>query len=131
MDAMTKGALEPYDPNKYARDEKRVEEGFWTKLRRNIGRIPFAEDAVAAYYCSIDPKTPLQVKAILAGALAYFIMPADLVPDFIAVVGFGDDAAVLAAAIRSVLPYIKDDHRNKARQALKKELPSPPEDQAA
>ena len=109
MNAMTGTALEPYDPDKYARDEKRVEEGFWTKLR----------------------KTPLQVKAILAGALAYFIMPADLVPDFIAVVGFGDDAAVLAAAIRSVLPYIKDDHRNKARQALKKELPSPPEDQAA
>lgn len=120
---MTGTALEPYDPDKYARDEKRVKEGFWTKLRRNLGRIPFAEDAVAAYFCSVDPKTPLQVKAILAGALAYFVLPTDLVPDFIAAVGFGDDAAVLAAAIRSVLPYIKDEHRDKARQALIKEEP--------
>ena len=123
---MTGTALEPYDPDKYARDEKRVKEGFWTKLRRNLGRIPFAEDAVAAYYCSVDPKTPLQVKAILAGALAYFVLPTDLVPDFIAAVGFGDDAAVLAAAIRSVLPYIKDEHRDKARQALIKEQPNIP-----
>ena len=118
---MTGRALEPYDPEKYARDEKQVEEGFWAKLRRNLGRIPFAEDALAAYFCSIDPKTPLQVKAILAGALAYFVLPTDLVPDFIAAVGYGDDAAVLAAAIRSVLPYIKDEHRKRARVALIKE----------
>jgi uncharacterized membrane protein YkvA (DUF1232 family) len=115
---MTGRALEPYDPDKYARDKAKVDEGFWTKLRRNLGRIPFAEDAVAAYYCSIDPKTPTQAKAILVGALAYFILPTDLVPDFIAMVGYGDDAAVLAAAIRAVLPYIKDEHREKARAAL-------------
>jgi uncharacterized membrane protein YkvA (DUF1232 family) len=41
-----------------------------------------------------------------------------MVPDFIAWLGFTDDAAVLAAAIRSVAPAITDDHRARARQAL-------------
>ena len=115
---MDQSRLPEPDPAKYERDRLRVEEGLWDKLRRSLGRIPFAEDALASYYCAIDPSTPLQVKAILMGALAYFVVPTDIVPDFIAVLGFTDDAAVLAAAIRSVLPHVKDSHRVRARESL-------------
>jgi uncharacterized membrane protein YkvA (DUF1232 family) len=73
---------------------------------------------VAGYYCALDPATPLQVKAVLFGALAYFVLPIDLVPDVIAWLGFTDDAAVLYAAIRTVAPHIKDCHRAQARTAV-------------
>ena len=117
----------PLDPNRrfdrdrYERDRTQVESDFWDKLRRTLGRIPFAEDALAAYYCARDPDTPLQVKAILMGALAYFIVPADMLPDVIALLGFTDDAAVLAAALRTVMPHVKERHHEQARGALKRE----------
>ena len=109
-----------FQRDRMKRDQQRTEQGFWRKLRRHAGRIPFIDQLLAAYYCAIDPKTPLQARAILYGALAYFILPFDLVPDFIAGLGYTDDAAVLAAAIRSILPHIKDDHRNQAKAAVEK-----------
>lgn len=115
---MSQQELQHYDPARYGRDRERVEDGFWRKLRRVAGRIPFAEDLLTAYYCAVDPGTPLQVKAILMGALAYFVLPTDLVPDFFALAGYGDDAAVLAAAIRSVLHHVKPAHRRQAAAAL-------------
>jgi uncharacterized membrane protein YkvA (DUF1232 family) len=109
-----------FQRDKMKRDQQRTEHGFWRKLRRHAGRIPFMDQLLAAYYCAIDPKTPLQARAILYGALAYFILPFDVIPDFIAGFGYTDDAAVLAAAIRSILPHIKDDHRNRAKTAIEK-----------
>jgi uncharacterized membrane protein YkvA (DUF1232 family) len=109
-----------YDPVKLKRDQAKVERGFWDKLRKYIRHVPFVGDLIAAYYCAVDPATPLHVKAILFGALAYFVMPLDLVPDFIAWIGFTDDAAVLYAALRTVAPHIKDGHRQQAKAAIDK-----------
>src|SRR5262245_14167181 len=47
--------LVPYDPEKLKRDQARVTRDFWDKLRKYIRRVPFVEDAVAAYYCAMDP----------------------------------------------------------------------------
>lgn len=102
-------------------DERRVRRRFWGKLRRFAGRVPFAEDAVAAYFCALDRQTPARVRAVLIGALAYFILPADLIPDVIAGLGFTDDATVLMAAIAAVSPHIRPTHREKAREALLRE----------
>ena len=115
-----------FQRDKMKRDRKRTEESFWRKLRRHAGRIPFADQLLAAYYCAIDPRTPLQARAILYGALAYFILPFDIIPDFIVGLGYTDDAAILAAAIRSILPHIKDGHRTKAKAAMHKLAGSPP-----
>ncbi|MGI9372965.1 MAG: YkvA family protein, partial [Hyphomicrobiales bacterium] len=82
-----------------AENEKTVRNDFWSKFRAVAARIPFAEDVVACYYCAFDPQTPLRAKGILLAALAYFILPFDVIPDFIIGLGFGDDAAVLATAI--------------------------------
>jgi uncharacterized membrane protein YkvA (DUF1232 family) len=101
-----------------ARHERTVREGFWKKLLRVAGRIPFAEDAAAAYFCAVDPATPSKVKAVLFAALAYFVMPFDVVPDFIAGLGFTDDAAVLAMAIGLVAKHMKPEHMRQARAAL-------------
>ena len=110
-----------FDALKLADDEGMVEEGIWRKVRETFGKIPFTEDAVAAYYCAVDRATPLSVKAILMGALAYFIMPADVIPDFIAGLGYTDDAAVLFAAIKAIRDHLHPEHRDKARKFLEKE----------
>jgi uncharacterized membrane protein YkvA (DUF1232 family) len=83
------------------------------------GKIPFAEQITAAYYALRDPKTPFKVKAILAAALAYFILPTDIIPDFIAGFGFTDDFAVLLLVLKRVSSSVTDVHYEMARQRLK------------
>jgi len=107
-------------PSVIMRNERIVHDGFWKKLRRLIGKIPFAEDLVAAYYCSVDPATPLLARATLIAAVAYFVMPFDAIPDALAVVGFTDDATVLAAAIAIAGAHITPSHRDRARSVLLK-----------
>jgi uncharacterized membrane protein YkvA (DUF1232 family) len=116
--------LSPAEADKLKRDRIRVERDFWQKLKATCRKIPFIDDLTAVYYCAMDPTTPLQVKAILFGALGYFILPFDLVADFMPLLGFADDAAVLYAAVRSVLPHIKPEHRARAKEALDRLLQS-------
>jgi len=101
-----------------ARNERIVRDGFWKKLLKKAGRVPFAEELATAYYCVADPTTPPRVRGILLAALAYFVMPLDAIPDFVAGVGFTDDATVIAGAIALVSRYITADHHKRARQAL-------------
>lgn len=101
-------------------DERLVRERFLEKAKRTLGRVPFLEEACAAYYCALDDKTPTHVKAVLVGALAYFIMPVDMVPDFIAMLGYTDDAAVFWAAWRTVATHVDDGHREQARLLVAK-----------
>jgi uncharacterized membrane protein YkvA (DUF1232 family) len=98
-----------------------VNEGFWQKARRTLGCVPFTEDAVAAFHCATDSATPLPIRATLFGALAYFVMPFDAIPDFIAGLGYTDDAAVLLAAFTAAKVHITEAHRAKARAWLLKE----------
>jgi uncharacterized membrane protein YkvA (DUF1232 family) len=99
---------------------ERVRDGLWPKLKGAASRIPFAEDVVAAYYCVLDRETPTKVRAILIGALAYFILPADAIPDFLPALGFTDDAGVIAAALAMVARHITDRHRDAAKAALER-----------
>ncbi len=65
-----------------------------------------------------SPEVPLQTKVIIAGALGYFIMPIDLIPDLLVGVGYTDDAAALLAAIITAKAYINDDMRERAKEKL-------------
>lgn len=109
------------DHDKLRADVALVNQGFWDKLRKTLGRVPFIEDALAAYYCATDGKTPIYVKAVLMGALAYFIIPYDVIPDFIPGLGFTDDAAILATAISAVRSALRPEHFDAARAFLKQE----------
>lgn len=99
-------------------DETALGERFWRKARRVAAQIPFAEDLLAAYYSAFDHQTPLQVKAVLVGAIAYFVLPTDAVCDFLPVIGFTDDAAVLAAAVKLAASHIRPEHRALAKDKL-------------
>ena len=116
----------PVDVRKLARDEAVVARGLKDKIRATLGKVPFIDDAVAAYYCAIDEKTPLYVKAVLMAAVAYFITPLDVIPDFIAGLGFTDDAAVLIAAFKAIGANLRPEHHARARALLGKTGPDHP-----
>jgi len=65
---------------------------------------------------------PSIVQAALVGALAYFVLPFDVIPDMMPILGFTDDAAVLATALRLVAAHIRPEHRDAARQAIARGL---------
>jgi uncharacterized membrane protein YkvA (DUF1232 family) len=99
-------------------DENKVRHEFWPKLAQNLARLPFAGEAVAAYYCAIDSQTPLRVKGILLAALAYFILPIDVIPDMLLGIGFTDDLAALVTAITMVRSHITQNHRDRAKAKI-------------
>lgn len=91
---------------------------FWDKVRRTAGKVPFVDEAVALWFCARDPATPTRVRAVLWGALAYFVLPFDILPDLLAVLGYADDLAIITAAVRIALPHVTESHRAMARDAL-------------
>jgi uncharacterized membrane protein YkvA (DUF1232 family) len=113
----------PFEPaDRLAEDRDTLRRRFWLKLKQVAARLPFVEDLLAAYYCAFDKETPRHVQVALLGAIAYFILPFDFIPDMLPVLGYTDDAAVLATAMRLVAAHITDDHREAARAALKRGL---------
>ncbi len=101
-----------------AKDEAGVLSEAMGMLRRLGRKLPFAEDALAAFYCATDPQTDKRVKLVLVGALAYFVMPFDVIPDVLPLLGFTDDAAVIATALSAVSRAMKPEHRERAKQKL-------------
>jgi uncharacterized membrane protein YkvA (DUF1232 family) len=117
----TAGPLDPsraLQPAVVRVNEQVVRRGFWPKVRRLARRVPFANDAVALWFAGRDPATPTASKALIVAALAYFVVPTDILPDWFAGLGFTDDAAVIAAALGLVKRSIKPVHREAARAAL-------------
>ncbi len=110
--------FEPAD--RLAKDPEGVRRRFRSKFKRVAARLPFAEDLLSAYYCAFDRQTPRHVQAALLGAIAYFVLPFDFIPDMLPVLGFTDDAAVLATAIRLVATHITPEHREAARARVKR-----------
>lgn len=116
MDGFTAEDFEP--ARKLAQDREGLRKRFKAKFKRIAARLPFAEDLLAAYYCAFDRDTPRHVQLSLLGALAYFVLPLDFMPDLLPVLGFTDDAAVLVTALRMVAANIRPDHRDAARATL-------------
>ncbi|SDH70328.1 MULTISPECIES: YkvA family protein [Bosea] len=103
---------------KSLRDEAKFGSDFMARLKRVAKRIPFAGDLLAAWFCARDPATPRRVRMTLLAALGYFVLPVDAIPDIMPLLGFTDDAAVIAAAIAAVAGSITPEHRERAKQAL-------------
>ncbi|MBW4082682.1 YkvA family protein [Paenibacillus sp. S150] len=103
------------------KNEQLVKKSFWSKTKKFAGKIPFTKDAVAMYYCAVDAKTPLWVKGIAFGALAYFISPIDAIPDALIGLGLTDDAAIIAAGIKAIAGHVTDEHRQKSEKFFEQE----------
>lgn len=107
-----------FDSAQMARDSVIVARGFWQKVKRTLGQIPFTREAIAAYFCARDKATPVYVKASIFAALAYFIVPLDLIPDVIIGLGYTDDITVFWAAWQAIKGHTTAEHREKAVAAL-------------
>ena len=96
------------------------EESFWDKIKKVARTAGFVvlEPALKMYYSAQDPDTPAQAKAIIYGALGYFILPLDAIPDIFPG-GYIDDIGVLMAALGVVATHIKEEHVEKANETLK------------
>lgn len=102
----------------FERNRATVQKGFEPKFWKVVSHIPFADSLLAGWYALTDPQTPRYIQGLLAAALAYFVMPLDLIPDFIIGLGFMDDAAVLAGVMKLVDRYVTLEHRAAAMKRL-------------
>lgn len=101
-------------------NERRVARGFWPKIRKVAAHVPFASEALAVWFCAKDDETPVAAKGMMFAALAYFVMPVDAIPDFIAGIGYTDDAAVFVAVLSIVGKHLKPRHREAAKAAVER-----------
>lgn len=94
--------------------------GLWTKIAKVAKQagVKVVYLALLLYYLLKDPNVSVKDKAIIYGALGYFILPLDLIPDSIPVVGFSDDLSALLFAVHSVWSNITPDVQSKARMKL-------------
>jgi len=97
-----------------------VRRGFWPKIRRVAAQAPFAEDAVALWFCALDRETPASTKALLLAALAWFVLPKGLKPRRLPIPGLliADEAAMIAAALALARRAIQPRHREQAKAVL-------------
>src|SRR5699024_4486442 len=95
---------------------------FWHKLRRYARRAGYEvlEKALWLYYAAEKPDTPAWARTTAYGALGYFILPLDAVPDWIAGAGFTDDLGALTLAVATLVNYIDDDVRRHATRQLER-----------
>jgi uncharacterized membrane protein YkvA (DUF1232 family) len=101
-------------------NERLVTRGFWPKIRKVAAHVPFASEALAVWFCARDEETPVAAKGMMLAALAYFVMPFDAIPDFIAGIGYTDDAAVFVAVLSIVGKNLKPRHREAAKAAVER-----------
>lgn len=107
---------------KFEKYEKHYnEESFWEKVKKFAvtagGKVIYL--ALKLYYAAQSENTPVWAKAIVFGALGYFILPIDLIPDVVPVAGFTDDLGVLAAAVGIVAIYITNEIKAQAKLKMK------------
>jgi uncharacterized membrane protein YkvA (DUF1232 family) len=92
---------------------------FWKKLRRTFRRLgaKAVYYALILYYAMQNPQVSRKDKGIILGALGYFLLPFDIVPDFIPGIGYTDDIAALSFAIykvwRCITPLVKSEAEEK------------------
>lgn len=96
------------------------EDGLWSKIKDNVKKAGanLIYDVLQLFYVAKEPNVPMRIRAAIIAPLGYFISPVDLVPDLVPVVGYSDDAAVIAMAIGIAHFYITDEIRQKAQDRL-------------
>ena len=96
------------------------DDDFWDKIKgvlKSAGLVLIYK-ALQLYYVMKKPECPMHIKAAIVAALGYFILPIDLIPDVIPVVGYSDDLAAVVAALAMAQIYVDEDVEKKARNAI-------------
>lgn len=95
-----------------------TEKTFWEKVLAVFAQAGrrLIEEALALYAMLRDPAVPEWAKAVILGALGYFILPADVIPDLLPGLGYTDDLGLLTGAVAAVGRYMTSEHRTWARE---------------
>ena len=106
------------DVEKYGKNYS--EDGLWNKISGNLKKAGanLIYEVLQLFYVAQNPNVPTKIRAAMIAPLGYFISPVDLIPDLTPVVGYTDDAAVIAMAIAFAHAYIDDETRRKAKDKL-------------
>lgn len=109
-------------PNVSAYEKEYSDRKLWAKVGKVAEKagLKVVYAVVLLYYVMKSPEVPLKSKGVIVGALGYFILPIDLIPDAIPVLGFTDDFAALTAVIKSVQGNITPEMEVKACERLRK-----------
>ena len=94
---------------------------FWDKVKNfalKAGK-EVIQKALWLYYAAQHPGTPAWARTVIYGALAYFVLPVDAVPDAIPVAGFTDDLGALAAALGTVSMYVTSEVKKLATEKMR------------
>lgn len=93
---------------------------FWNKMKRFAAKLggEVCYYLLVLYYALQSSETTLRNKALILGALGYFILPVDLIPDFIPALGITDDIAAITIAFKAIIDSVTPEV--KARAAAKK-----------
>lgn len=113
------------DPNNLATyQDEFSEESFWMKVRKYAKKIGAAGiyTVFLLYYTFRKPDLPLKARSTILGALGYFIMPIDFIPDMTPIIGYTDDMVALTGALLLVAAYIDDSTKAQARARVQKLL---------
>jgi len=98
--------------------ERVVRRRLSSRLRAMAAGLPFAQELATAYFCAVDPRTPLGVKLALLGALAGFLLPQRLIPKMLKSLVLGGDVGLLLGALQGFAQHIRPEHRLRARLFL-------------
>ena len=107
-----------YDYNKYTDD---FSDGkFWDKIKEVAKKIGLKTTSYALilYYVLQKKEVPFKDKMLITGCLGYFILPIDLIPDFIPIAGYTDDVAGMIFAIRKCMDYVDDEIKQNVSNKL-------------
>jgi uncharacterized membrane protein YkvA (DUF1232 family) len=98
------------------------EDSFWDKLQNFALKAgeKLVYHVLVLYYTLQKKETPTWAKTIIIGALGYFILPFDFIPDFFIGIGFTDDLGTIVMALGTVIQYVDDTVRVKAKETMKK-----------
>ncbi|MFS8351640.1 YkvA family protein [Bacillus nitratireducens] len=93
---------------------------FWDKVKKYAKKAgtQAVYTVLLLYYVLQKDTVPMKTKGIIIGALGYFILPLDLIPDFTPVVGYADDLGTLGLALMQVMMYIDQDVKKQAKDKL-------------
>ncbi|PWJ43046.1 YkvA family protein [Sediminitomix flava] len=100
------------------KQQKKLARRLDKKISANVQKLgsKLVYQLLKMYYAAIDKDTPVWAKSIIFSALVYFVLPLDMIPDFIPVTGFTDDISALGLALVQVGSQISDEHKSLAKK---------------
>jgi uncharacterized membrane protein YkvA (DUF1232 family) len=103
-------------------DKEILSSSFWRKLRSMVATAGHKTlfTSLVLFNCLKDHDTPAWARGVIVGALGYLILPTDLIPDVLPGVGYGDDWSTIVVALGTVAAYIKESHKLRAKEQLRR-----------